>query len=123
MTNRSAPTSIDAYITQFPPETQEVLAELRALIRATAPDTTERISYGIPTFDLNGRYLVYLAGWKHHVALYPVTPAMEQAFEDELAPYRTSKGTLRFPLGQPMPTHLIRRIVEVRVREVVGKTK
>lgn len=118
MTKQTPAASVDAYLAQFPPETREVLAELRALIRGAAPEATERISYGIPTFDLAGRYLVYLAGWRKHVSLYPVTSGMEAAFRDELTPYRKGKGTLQFPLGQPMPTDLIRRIVELRVREI-----
>ena len=121
MANRPTAGSIDEYIAEFPPETQMVLEELRALIRATAPGVTERISYAIPAFDLNGRRLVYIAGWKKHVGLYPVSAGAAETFHDELKPYKQGKGSVQFPLEQPMPTDLIRRIVEHRVEDVSGK--
>jgi uncharacterized protein YdhG (YjbR/CyaY superfamily) len=121
MTNRSTATSIDEYIAEFPPETQQVLRELRDLIRSIAPDATETISYAIPTFDLNGKHLVHFAGYKHHVGLYP-TPTGMEAFKDDLEPYASGKGSAQFPLGQPLPVDLIRRIVEFRVEEVIRKT-
>jgi uncharacterized protein YdhG (YjbR/CyaY superfamily) len=120
MANRSTVSSIDEYIAEFPPETQKVLEELRALVRATAPDVTEKISYGIPTFDLNGHYLVYFAGWKKHIGFYPVTVGVAEALKEELKPHKPGKGSVQFPLGQPMPTDLIRRIVEFRVDEITG---
>lgn len=110
--------SVDKYIAGFPPATQKVLKALRALIRKTAPGVSERISYGIPTFDLKGTYLIYLAGWKKHIAIYPVTAAMTHAFKEEIKPYRSGKGTLQFTLGAPMPSDLIRRLVKVRVAEI-----
>ena len=90
--------------------------ELRALIKASAPDATETISYAIPTFDLNGRHLVHFAGYARHVGFYPVPSALE-AFKEELKPYKSGKGSAQFPLGQPLPTDLIRQIVEFRVEE------
>jgi uncharacterized protein YdhG (YjbR/CyaY superfamily) len=116
MPNRSTAASIDDYIAEFPPETQKVLEELRALIRQAAPGATETISYAIPTFDLGGKHLVHFAGYAKHIGFYPVPSAME-AFKDELEPYRSGKGSAQFPLGQPLPTDLIRRIVEYRVEE------
>ena len=116
MANRSTASSIDEYIAEFPAETQKVLEELRALIRASAPDATETISYAIPTFDLNGKHLVHFAGYAKHIGFYPVPSAMD-AFKDELEPYRSGKGSAQFPLGQPLPADLIRRIVEFRVDE------
>lgn len=98
-----------------------MLEELRAVIRATAPGVTEKISYAMPTFDLNGRYLVYFAGWKKHIALYPITAGVAEAFKEELEPYKSGKASMQFPLGQPMPTDLIRRIVEFRVEELARK--
>jgi uncharacterized protein YdhG (YjbR/CyaY superfamily) len=112
--------SIDEYIAAFPSETQKVLEELRALIKASAPDATETISYAMPTFDLNGRHLVYFAGFKRHVGFYPVPSAIE-AFKEELKPYKSGKGSAQFPLGQPLPTDLIRRIVEFRVGENMAR--
>jgi uncharacterized protein YdhG (YjbR/CyaY superfamily) len=113
-------TSIDAYVAAFPPETQKVLAELRDLAKATAPGVTEKISYAIPTFELNGQYLVYFAAWKKHIGFYPITGTVAAAFADEIKPYKRRKGSGPFPLAQPMPTDLIRRIVEFRVGEVTA---
>jgi uncharacterized protein YdhG (YjbR/CyaY superfamily) len=121
MAERPTAGSIEEYIAGFPPETQEVLKELRALIRATAPDAIETISYAMPTFDLNGKHLVHFAGFKHHVGLYPMPSGIE-AFRAELGPYKNAKGSVQFPLGKPMPWDLVRRIVEYRVRENARKT-
>lgn len=123
MAKRPTASSIDEYIQGFPPETRKVLEELRALVRATAPGVTEKISYGIPTFVLNGHYLVYFAAWKKHLGLYPVTAGIAKALQEEIEPYRAGKGSLQFPLARPMPMDLIRRIVEVRLREVTGKAR
>ncbi|MDZ4159425.1 MAG: DUF1801 domain-containing protein [Anaerolineaceae bacterium] len=119
MGKRSTARSIDEYIAEFPPETQKVLEELRALIRVSAPDATETISYAIPTFDLNG-HLVHFGGYKNHVGFYP-TPRGIEAFKEELKPYKSAKGSVQFPLSQPLPADLIRRIVEFRVEESSGK--
>ena len=120
MANRSTADSIDEYIAGFPPATQKVLEEVRALIRASAPDAAETISYAIPTFDLNGRHLVHFAGYEKHVGFYPTGGGVE-AFKEDLKPYKSGKGSVQFPLGQPLPTGLIRRIVEYRVAENTGK--
>ena len=120
MANRSTANSIDEYIADFPRETQKVLQEVRALIRASAPDATETISYAIPTFDFNGHHLVHFAGYEKHVGFYPTGSGVE-AFKQELKPYKSGKGSVQFPLGQPLPTDLIRRIVELRVAENTGK--
>ena len=120
MATRSTASSIDEYIAGFPPETRKMLKELRALIRASAPDATETISYAIPTFDLNGRHLVHFAGYEKHVGFYPTASGID-AFKEELKHYKSSKGSVQFPLGQPLPTGLIRRIVEYRVAENIGK--
>jgi uncharacterized protein YdhG (YjbR/CyaY superfamily) len=119
MASRSTAGTIDEYIARFPAETQKVLAELRALIKATAPGATETISYAIPTFDLNGRHLVHFAGYARHIGFYPIPSGME-AFKEELKPFKQGKGSAQFPLGRPLPTDLIRRIVEFRVRENTG---
>lgn len=119
MTDRSTAKSIDEYIAEFPPETRKVLEELRALIRATAPGATEKISYAIPTFYLNGN-LVHFAAFEKHIGFYP-TPDGIAAFREELKPYKSAKGSVQFPLGEPLPTDLIRRMVEFRVAENTGK--
>jgi uncharacterized protein YdhG (YjbR/CyaY superfamily) len=108
--------SIDEYIAGFPAETQKALSELRAIISSAAPGATQLISYSMPTFDLNGRHLVHFAGHSKHVGLYPIPSGIE-AFKEELAPYKQGKGSVQFPLGQPLPADLIRRIVEFRVAE------
>lgn len=119
MANRSTAKTIDEYIAEFPPETRKVLEELRALITSLAPGATEKISYAIPTFHLNGN-LVHFAAFEKHVGFYP-TPSGIEAFREELKPYKTAKGSVQFPLDQPLPTDLIRRMVEFRVRENTGK--
>jgi uncharacterized protein YdhG (YjbR/CyaY superfamily) len=120
MANRSTANSIDEYIAEFPAETQAALEALRALIQACAPGATETISYAIPTFDLNGKHLVHFAGYARHVGLYPAPSGLE-AFKEDLKPYKSGKGSVQFPLDRPLPTDLIRRIVEFRVAENVGK--
>ena len=116
MERRPIAASIDQYIAGFRPETRTMLDELRALIKASAPDVTETISYAIPTFDLDGRHLVHFAGYEGHIGFYPTGAGIE-AFKDELKSYRFGKGSVRFPLDRPLPTDLIRRIVKFRVRQ------
>lgn len=111
--------SIDAYIATFPPDVQERLQALRTAIRSAAPDTTESISYGMPTFELKKAVVIYFAGWKKHLAVYPAL-AGDEALQRELAPYRESKGTLHFPLDQPLPLDLIQRAVKARLAEITG---
>ena len=120
MANRSTARSIDEYVAEFPPDTRVVLEELRALIRASAPEATETISYAIPTFDLNG-HLVHFAGFANHVGFYPTGRGVE-AFEEELRPYKRGKGSVQFPLGTPLPADLIRRIVASRVADNSSKS-
>lgn len=116
---RSAARSIDEYIAEFPPATQRVLEELRALIGESAPGASETIAYAIPTFDLGGKHLVHFAGFAKHVGLYPAPSGLE-TFKDDLEPYKTGKGSVQFPLDRPLPTDLIRRIVRFRVEENAG---
>lgn len=113
---RSTARTIDEYIAEFPPQTQAALREMRALIHALAPAATETISYAIPTFDLNGQHLVHFAGYEKHVGLYP-TPTGMAEFAEELSAYETGKGSVQFPLDQPLPVDLIRRIVKFRLAE------
>ena len=120
MARRLTANSIDEYIAGFPPDTQKVLEEIRALIKTSAPDATETISYAIPTFDLDGRHLVHFAGYKNHIGFYPGARGIE-VFKEELTPYKSAKGSVQFPLGQPLPTDLIRRIVAFRVEKNTGR--
>ena len=113
--------TIDEYIATFPKETQEILNEVRAAIKESAPEAEEKISYQMPTFYLRGN-LVHFAAFKKHIGFYPV-PSGIAAFEEELAPYKRSKGAVQFPLDEPIPTELIGRIVQFRVAENLQKKK
>lgn len=108
--------TIDEYIAAFPTETQQVLRQIRATIRKAAPRVEETISYGMPCFNLEGRYLIYFAGYKKHVSIYPA-PRGDKAFTEDLAQYKGGKGTVQFPLDKPIPYDLITRIVNFRVRQ------
>jgi uncharacterized protein YdhG (YjbR/CyaY superfamily) len=100
--------TVDEYIASFPPDVQRTLEAVRAAIRAAVPGTAERISYGIPTFTLEGRYVVYFSGWKRHVSVYPIPDVDADAeLARQTAPYQSGKGTLKFPLDEPMPLELI----------------
>jgi uncharacterized protein YdhG (YjbR/CyaY superfamily) len=107
--------SIDEYIVTFPEETQKILEELRATIKAAAPDAEERISYHIPTFALKGN-LVHFAAWKKHIGFYP-TSSGTRAFKHELSIYEGAKGSVKFPIDKPLPLELISKIVKFRVAE------
>lgn len=112
--------SIDAYIATFPPAVQERLQQLRAAIRAAAPDADETISYNIPTFRQSGTHLLYFAGWKKHVSIYPV-PAGDAALARAVEPFREAKGTLKFPHNQPLPLELVPRLVAARLAEIAAR--
>jgi uncharacterized protein YdhG (YjbR/CyaY superfamily) len=103
------PADIDTYIASFPEDVAPILEELRRTIHRALPDATEAITYDIPTFKVNGHNVVHFAGWKQHVSLYPI-PDGDAAFEREIEPYRAGKGTLKFPLGKPIPYDLVARI-------------
>jgi len=110
---------IDEYIAQFPPEVREKLKKLRNVIKEVVPDVEEKISYRMPAYALNGP-LVYFAAFKDHISLFPTGSPLE-GFGEDLSRYRTSKGTLQFPLGEPMPYDLISRIVKFRAAENTKK--
>lgn len=107
--------SIDGYIAGFPPPVQVILERLRQTICKAAPQATEKISYQMPTFYLNGN-LVHFAAYKNHIGFYP-TPSGISVFLDELKAYKTSKGAVQFPLDKPLPLELVKRMVEFRVGE------
>lgn len=113
--SKSGFNAIDAYIAQFPDEVQERLRALRKIISDAAPGAEERISYQMPTFVLHGN-LVHFAAFKHHIGLYP-TPSGVEAFIPELSAYRSGKGSIQFPMDEPLPAELIGRIVKFRVAE------
>jgi uncharacterized protein YdhG (YjbR/CyaY superfamily) len=118
-TAQPAPATIDEYIAGFPAATQEVLRQVRATMRAAAPDAEECISYQIPTFKLGGRPLVYFAGFEKHVSVYPA-PVANPEFAEDMALYGSGRGTAKFPLGKPIPFDVITRIVQFRVRETLA---
>jgi len=107
--------SVDEYILQFPNEVQEILQELRRLVKDTAPEAEEKSSYQMPTYYLHGN-LVHFAAYKNHIGFYP-TPTAIEAFKKELSNYKGAKGSVQFPINKPMPFDLIRKIVEFRVSE------
>lgn len=119
--NKGGFTSIDEYIATFPEAIQAILQEVRATIKAAAPDAKEKISYQMPTFDLKGN-LVHFAAFKNHIGFYP-TPSGTEAFKEEIARYQGAKGSIRFPLEEPMPFDLITRIVKMRVAENLKKAE
>jgi len=121
-TKRAAARNIDQYIAGFPDEVQEILEKIRMTIRKVVPDAKEKISYAIPTFTVDGKYLIYFAGYKNHVSIYPA-PRGSEKFKEELAKYEGGKGTVRFPLDKPIPYGLIKRIVQFKVRESRGPAK
>ena len=102
--------TVDEYLDALPAEAASILTEIRRRIHRIVPGAGETISYQIPTITVDGRYLVYFAAWKRHVGLYPV-PVLDDETEAELAPYRSAKSTVRFPLSQPIPYELIERVV------------
>lgn len=108
--------SVDEYIKSFPGPTQKLLQQMRRTIQSAAPEATEAIKYGIPTFVLNGN-LVHIGGFENHVSFFP-TAAPVEVFKRELSGYETSKGTIHFPLDKPLPLPLIRKIVLFRVAQV-----
>jgi uncharacterized protein YdhG (YjbR/CyaY superfamily) len=113
--------SIDEYIATFPKDVQKIMKQLRTTIKAAAPKAEEKISYQMPTFTLNDKYLVYFAGWKTHIAFYGA-PRGNAEFKEDLSAYETGQGTLKFPLDKPMPLDLIAKIVKFRVAENLKRT-
>ncbi|SRR5258708_982659 len=111
--------NIEEYIASFPKGTQELLKELHLTIQRLVPEATEVISYGIPTFKLNGKNLVHFGGFKDHVSFFPTSSPIP-VFKKELINYEISKGTIKFPLDNPIPYDLIEKIVKFRVNEITS---
>jgi len=115
-------TSVEEYISSFPEDVQKILEEIRGIIKATAPDAKEKISYQIAAFELNGRNLIHFAGWKNHISIYPI-PSGTDAFNKEISQYVDGRGTLKFPLDKPLPMKLIGKVVKLHVAANVKKVK
>jgi uncharacterized protein YdhG (YjbR/CyaY superfamily) len=115
--------SVDQYIASHPEPVQRVLRRVRSTIRKAVPEAEELISYEIPTYQLRGRAVLYFAGWSQHYSLYPSTDRLVAAFKDQLTPYEVSKGTIRFPLSEPVPVKLIEGIAKFRAKEVAEREK
>src|ERR1700681_4255385 len=109
--------NVDEYIAAQPEAGQAVLATVRSGIRKALPKAEEVISYKIPAYKLKGEIVLYFAGWKQHYSLYPAGERLVAAFKDQLGPYKISKGTIRFPLSEPVPVKLIERIGKFRAKE------
>ena len=122
MTDKKRFTTIDEYISTFPGEIQDALEKVRQAIQKAAPEAAETMSYGIPTFNLNGKHLVFFAGWKQHISLHPL-PAGDEAFQQELAHYKRAKGTIQFPLDKPIPYDFVEQIVTLLMRESPEKER
>lgn len=113
---------VDMYIDQFSENVREKLIEMRKIILENAPEATESFAYGMPAYKLNGRPLVYFAGFKNHIGFY-ATPSGHEEFKDELAGYKQGKGSVQFPIGNPLPLDLVKRIVLYRIKENMLKVK
>jgi uncharacterized protein YdhG (YjbR/CyaY superfamily) len=107
--------SVDAYIANFPPQTQEILLKIRKIVHKQTQDAGERISYGIPTFTINGKYFIYMAAYPKHVSIYPLR-AGSTLFDKELKPYHSGTATIKFPLNKPIPWELVRKIIDFKAK-------
>lgn len=115
------PKDMDEYIAGFSKDIQKILEQIRATVKIAAPDAEETIKYAMPTFTLNGN-LVYFAAFRNHIGFYPV-PTRNKAFEKEFSVYKTGRGSIQFPLDQPMPLSLITKIVKFRIKENLEKAR
>ena len=116
----NTPESIEAYIASFPPDIQALLEQVRQTIQQAAPEATEAVKYAMPTFVLNGKNLVHFAAFKNHIVFY-VTPSGHEEFKEALPRYKSGKGSVQFPIEEPMPLELIAQIVAFRKAEQLMK--
>jgi uncharacterized protein YdhG (YjbR/CyaY superfamily) len=113
--------SVDAYLSTKPKDVREILERVRSTIRRAVPRAVETISYQIPAYKLPGGTVLFFAGWKEHYSLYPATGRLPVVFKKELKPYELSKGTIRFPLSEPVPVKLIAALAKFRAKEISAK--
>lgn len=115
--------AIDTCIQASPPVTRVKLKQLRALIRKILPQAEEAMSYGMPTFKLNGKGIVAFAGYKQHIGFYPMSGSLLESFKQDLVTYKTSKGAVQFPLDTPLPVALIKKLIKARARVAQATSK
>jgi uncharacterized protein YdhG (YjbR/CyaY superfamily) len=120
-TDATAAAEVRAYFAALPPMARRALRQLQGAIRTAAPDAVHAFSYGMPGFRFEGRSLIAYAAWKAHCSIYPMTGNMKRAFAAEIEGYEVSKGTIRFPLGEPLPVSLVKKLVKARIGEVRGR--
>ncbi|MBA3363693.1 MAG: iron chaperone [Actinomycetota bacterium] len=113
--------SVEDYLAELPGDSRATLENVRAAIRAAAPEAEEKIAYGMPGFYIGGHPLVYYAAFKAHCSFFPASGTVVDSFADELAGYDVAKGTIRFPIGEPPPATLIRKIVKARMKEQAAR--
>ena len=112
------PKSVEEYLTALPDDVRATLEKVRQSIKAAAPTATEKIGYGMPGFAYEGRYLVYYAAFKNHCSFFPASNGVMEEFAEELDGYDVAKGTIRFPIGKPLPATLIKKLVKARIKEI-----
>jgi len=113
--------SVEEYLAALPGDSRATLEKIRQAIKAAAPTATEKIGYGMPGFSHAGRYLVYYAAFKDHCSFFPASGGVMEEFAKELEGYDVSKGTIRFPIGRPLPGALVKKLVKARVREIEAR--
>jgi len=112
------PMSVEEYLAALPKDARATLEKIRQAIMAAAPTATEKIGYGMPGFSYEGRYLVYYAGFKNHCSFFPASTGVMEEFSNDLESYDVAKGTIRFPIGKPLPGTLVKKLVKARIREI-----
>ena len=114
-------TTVDEYIASFPEKTRKALEEVRAVIKSVTPEAVENISYEIAAFRVNGKNYVSIAGWKEHISIYPI-PSGSDAFNKQIAKYTSGRGTLKFPLNEPLPLKLIEKAIKYKLADHLKNT-
>jgi uncharacterized protein YdhG (YjbR/CyaY superfamily) len=114
------PKSVEAYLAALPEDVRATLEKIRQAIKAAAPTATEKIGYGMPGFYVDGRPLVYYSAFKEHCSLFPASAAVIDRLADDLQGYGLAKGTIRFPIGEPLPRPLVKKIVKAKLQELRG---
>jgi uncharacterized protein YdhG (YjbR/CyaY superfamily) len=117
------PRSVEEYLNALPDDVRATLEKVRQSIKAAAPTAIEKIGYGMPGFSYDGRYLVYYAAFKNHCSFFPASNGVMEEFAEELKRYDVAKGTIRFPIGKPLPATLIKKLVKARIREIDARDR